>query len=244
MGRTLIVASALLVLLAPALGQSEPGRTADGLPLSDAQPRREALERELRQILDQPDFKRAMRGSEEDPRAAMRRLLLRLQRLFARLGGLQQTNYGAFLVSVIVLSVLLIGLLAHITYTITRALRSAGRARGGPAPPPPARAKSADELRREAEALAARGEFREAIRSLYVALIRALQARGVLSRAASRTNWEYVRQLDTHPQVAAVLQPFTETFDAKWYGRRPASAEEMERCRAWFEAALREVETP
>jgi len=244
MGRALITASALLVLLTPAVGQSEHGRTGESPDASRTQPRREALERELQQILAQPDFRRAMRAGGEGSRDLRQWLLLRLRRLFDRLGGLHETNYALFVVAVTVGSVLLIGLLAHIIYTMSRALRGAGRPPGGPSQFAPARAKTADDLRREADALAARGEFREAIRALYLALIRALQARGLLSRATSRTNWEHLRQLHAHPQLTAVLQPFTETFDAKWYGQRPANADEVERCRAWFEAALREVDTP
>jgi hypothetical protein len=244
MGRTLIAASAFLVWLGPALGQPEPDRAGQRAPTSRAQPQREALQRELEQILAQPDFREAMRSGGQDSRDLAQWLAGRLRALFARLGGLHQTNYAVFLVTVIVLTVLLIALLFHISYTIARALRSAGKAREGPAQAPAARAKTADELRREADALEAKGEFREAIRALYLALIRALQARGMLPRATSRTNWEYVRQVQVYPQVAAALQPFTETFDAKWYGRRPASAEEVERCRAWYEAALREEETP
>jgi len=243
MVRALTTTSALLLLLAPAFGQLGHGKAGQDAPASPAQPSRAALDRQLREILAQPEFERAMRAGNQDSRDLRQWLLTRLRRLFDRLGGLHETNYALFLVTVGALTILLVALLAHITYTIVRALRSAGRPSARPQAAP-TRPQTADDLRREAEALAARGEFRDAIRVFYLALIRALQVRGVLSRASSRTNWEHLRQLHAHPELAAVLKPFTETFDAKWYGRRPASAGEVERCREWFETALREVDTP
>jgi hypothetical protein len=104
------------------------------------------------------------------------------------------------------------------------------------------RPRTPADLRREAEELAERGEFREAVRSFYLALTRSLQLAGLLPRTTSQTNWEGVQHLRDHAGLLAIVQPFTEVFDAKWYGQRPASAEDVDRCRGWFEAAVREVE--
>lgn len=200
-----------------------------------------ALERELQQILAEPDFRRAMRASG-DSRDFVRWVRDQLGRLFGRLGGLHETNYAVFLVSVIVGGAVLLGLLTHITYTLVRALRRPSR---GPAPPdgaPRARPQTVADLRREAEALAEAGRFRDAVRALYLALLRSLQATRLLPRTSSFTNAELLRLLREHGALITVVRPFTETFDSRWYGGRPATRDDFARCCAWFEAAQQEVE--
>jgi len=234
----------LLALIAPASSQAVGGPRAErsNPGHSVTTPSREALDRDLHDILARPDFRRAMRGGGQDPRNVGQWLLLHLRRLLDRLGGLQETNYGLFLVAVIVGTVLLAALLAHITYTVARALRTAGKPGAAKAKVIREGPKTPDDLRRQAEGLASRGDYREAVRLLYVALIRGLQLKGVLPRTSAHTNWEHLHQLRARPDLVAVVRPFTETFDAKWYGRRPAEAADVDRCRGWLDAALREVE--
>jgi hypothetical protein len=222
------------ILPAAAWAQTRPEAPA-------ASPRREALDRELQQILAAPDFQRAMRGGDEDSLNPAEWLRLQVRRLLERLGGLHQTNYALFLVSVSVLVAVLLALLAHITYTLVRALRRPSGERSGPARPAPSPPQSPEDLRRQADELAARGEFREAVRALYLALLRSLQLKGVLPRTRSQTNAENLRALRGCLTLLASVQPFTETYDSRWYGRRPAGPEDVARCREWLEAALREV---
>lgn len=224
----------------PAEAQARnPSHTADA---RDA-PAREALDARVKEILSRPDYERAMRGSRRDARDAIRWLLLRLRRFLGRLGGLHETNYALFVVAVTAGLALLIAILIHITYTIVQALKPGTRptAREGSATAPPPLSPSA--LIRQAEDLAARGDHRSAIRSLYLALIRSLQMRGVLPRAASQTNWEQVAHLESKPALVALVRPFARTFDEKWYGGRAADADDVARCHRWLEQTLREVET-
>lgn len=205
-------------------------------------PDAEALEAKLDEILTRPDFKRAMRGGGHDPRNAGQWLLLRLRRLLARLGGLHATNYALFIVAVTVGLVLLIAILAHITYTFLQAFKPMPERRAQDTAAAPAPPLGPAALVREADALAAKGNHRSAIRSLYLALIRSLQMRGVLSRTASQTNWEHLAHIAAHPGLAAAVEPFTRTFDEKWYGGRPADSTDVARCRAWFHEAIQEAE--
>jgi len=230
---------AFLSAILPSLASAQT-RAAD----APAAPGSQALERELQRVLAEPDFQRGMRAGGQDSRDLGRWLLLQLRRLLDRLGGLHQTNYALFLVSVIVGSAVLLALLAHIAYTLVRALRRSGRPAAGTDGAPRERPQTPDDLRRRADELAERGEFREAVRALFLALIRSLQLKGLLPRSGSQTNAENLRRLRDHVGLVAVVRPFTETFDSRWYGRRPTSAQDVSRCREWFEAALREVEGP
>jgi hypothetical protein len=234
----LVTACVVAVLPVPAPAQGPDSAPTHKGGASLAPPSREALQRSLDEILARPDYRRAMRGGG----GSLRDLLLRLRRLLERLGGLHETNHALFIVAVTVGCLLLVVLLGHIAYTLVRALRKPGGPRSGPDRVVRERPKTPAELCREAEELAARGEFREAVRSFYLALTRSLQLAGLLPRTTSQTNWERVQHLRDHAVLLAIVQPFTEVFDAKWYGQRPASAEDVERCRGWLEAALQEVE--
>jgi hypothetical protein len=198
----------------------------------------------VEEILTRPAFQRAMRGGGRDPRDLGQWLLLRLRRFLARLGGLHETNYALFLVAVAVGTALLIAIVAHLAYTIAQAFKPTwapkARRRATQAPPP----SSPSALIRDAEELSAQGDHRSAVRSLYLALVRSLQMKGVLPRSASRTNWEHLAHLAARPALEARVRPFTQTFDEKWYGGRPADSSDVARCRAWLEETLREVEAP
>jgi hypothetical protein len=206
-------------------------------------PDREMLETKLKQILARPDFRRAMRGSGHDPRNVGQWLLLRVRRFLGRLGGLHQTNYGLFLAAVAIGLVLLVAILTHIAYTFIQALRPMPRRTGDAHAARSARLPDPSSLMRQAAEQTAQGDHRSAIRSLYLALVHSLQMSGVLPRTASQTNWEQLAQLADRPSLAATVRPFTQAFDEKWYGGRPADARDVARCREWLEQALREVET-
>ena len=71
----------------------------------------------------------------------------------------------------------------------------------------------------DADRLAAQGRFREAIRSLYLALLSALHRRGAIDYHPALSNWDYC---DHFRGGAGELPPFRELtlrFDFGWYGR-------------------------
>lgn len=97
----------------------------------------------------------------------------------------------------------------------------------------------------EYEALAASARrddrFVEAVRwLLWAALLRIEQAEKRKPRPGA-TNRELVRRYRSTP-LQAPLQTLVETIDVHWYGDRPASADDFERCRTSYEE-LREVLT-
>jgi Domain of unknown function (DUF4129) len=222
--------------LAPVPGQLGPA--AAGVPP------RQALDARLHEILAQPDYRKAMHAGGQDPQAALRWLWFQLMRLLSRLGGLHETNYGLFLFAVIAGGLVLAVLLAHIGYTVARFLRRKPTRDAPDEAGRPARPLAPDELIGQAERHAATGEYRLAVRALYLALIRHLQLREVLPRTSSQTNWEHLARLGPMPALANIVRPFTRTFDEVWYGGRPGGPAEFAQCRQWLEAALEEVASP
>ena len=77
-----------------------------------------------------------------------------------------------------------------------------------------------DELRERAMRFANEGNFREALRHLYIALLLNLDARGVWRYDARRTNWEHIASLRDQGKGALVapLADITRRFDRVRYG--------------------------
>lgn len=76
-----------------------------------------------------------------------------------------------------------------------------------------------------AEEAAATGQWAEAVRERLRAIVRELEARGVLEPRASRTAGEVARDGSAAvPLIAGPLRRATTTFDEIWYGGRTADA--------------------
>jgi hypothetical protein len=96
--------------------------------------------------------------------------------------------------------------------------------------------RSAAELWAEAESRARAGQFREAVRFLYLAVLFGLDRKRLLRYEATRTNGEYVRQVRLAEHAPADLHPpferLTDLFERKWYGDRTCEAGEYDTCKA------------
>ncbi|MGE0784420.1 MAG: DUF4129 domain-containing protein [Sandaracinaceae bacterium] len=82
----------------------------------------------------------------------------------------------------------------------------------------------------EATALAAKGDLRAALRSLYLATLVSLDRRRLIAFDPHRTNWHYLRQMarsETREQFAQL----TRLFDHKWYGEEPTTDDDYRTCR-------------
>lgn len=82
----------------------------------------------------------------------------------------------------------------------------------------------------EASRLAAAGDLRAALRSLYLATLAALDRAGLIQREASRTNGQYLRAMP-RGEARKLFHAFTQVFDRSWYGHQAVSAVEYEDCR-------------
>lgn len=79
------------------------------------------------------------------------------------------------------------------------------------------------------------GDYRSAIRQLYLATLLILDQRGRLKYDPTLTNREYLRQAAQDPRTFTALEPIVETFDRAWYGFEPISAQEFEKYRQHVE---------
>jgi len=86
-----------------------------------------------------------------------------------------------------------------------------------------------------AEHLARGGQWREAVRQLFVALLLSLDLLGGVDYRRESTNWEYVRQLRRNaPPLVSTLVGAVRVFEGRWYGREAATENDYEAMRAFL----------
>lgn len=103
---------------------------------------------------------------------------------------------------------------------------------------------TAQSAQQQAQRLAAAGNYRQAVRQLYLSALLSLEERDLLRHDRSLTNRELLEQLhnriasngaaaeDVVSQLVPVethLQPVIDTFDAVWYGQREPDQQTFER---------------
>lgn len=91
---------------------------------------------------------------------------------------------------------------------------AAAAADGGPNDLP----QTPEDARRRAAGLAAGGDYRNAVRNLYLSALLTLEQNGLVPIDRSLTNREVLRRISPNHPVAGRLQPVVETFDEVWYG--------------------------
>ena len=77
----------------------------------------------------------------------------------------------------------------------------------------------------EADRLAAAGRFREAIRSLYLALLASMHRRGAIDYHPALSNWDYCDHFRGEQTELPPFRELTLRFDFGWYGRLGADAD-------------------
>jgi hypothetical protein len=78
---------------------------------------------------------------------------------------------------------------------------------------------------KRAQTLSASGDYRTAIRYLYLSALLALDERGLLCYDRSLTNREYIRTLEKRPALASTFGSIVGVFDRVWYGKQPVDAD-------------------
>jgi len=94
----------------------------------------------------------------------------------------------------------------------------------------------------DAEAAAQAGDFKRAVRALYLALLSTLSREGRLRYDPGRTNWEYVRMFRGSPEEQAALRRVTFLSDGALYGNLNLSAHDYEEARRYALELVREGE--
>ncbi|MBN1977047.1 MAG: DUF4129 domain-containing protein [Anaerolineae bacterium] len=91
---------------------------------------------------------------------------------------------------------------------------------------------------KRAQALSAGGDYRTAVRYLYLSTLLLLEERGLLRYDRSMTNREYLRSLAHKPELAAIFRDVTEIFDRAWYGYRQLD----EKAYTWYADRVKELQ--
>lgn len=93
----------------------------------------------------------------------------------------------------------------------------------------------------QADELARIGRFRDAVRSLYLAVLASLHRADLIRYAPTRTNGEYVRQLRSREEVCGPFRSLTGLFENQWYGERSCEPADYDRCRRLAEEIRHET---
>jgi len=94
-----------------------------------------------------------------------------------------------------------------------------------------------------ADELAARGEFREAIRHLYLALLSRLHRDGAINYDPTFSNWEYLFGFNGSANVKSAFKELTRRFDFAWYGKIDTDSPSWANFRQIAEPILAPVES-
>jgi hypothetical protein len=91
----------------------------------------------------------------------------------------------------------------------------------------------------EAGLAAARaGDFRTAVRKLYVSLLYELSERNLIELEDSATNHEYLKKASALAGIAGPMRYLTDRFDYVWYGMFPSSESDFAAYFARYEEAM------
>ena len=99
------------------------------------------------------------------------------------------------------------------------------------------------ELAEAGLAAARAGDFRTAIRKLYISFIYELGDRGLIELEDSATNHEYLRKVSRFNVLASPMSYMTDRFDYVWYGMFPSSEEEFAAYRSRYDEAMSRAST-
>jgi hypothetical protein len=119
---------------------------------------------------------------------------------------------------IVVLGGVLLYLLLHMRQATTRQASATD-------PDDPEAHLTATTALQQASTLAQGGDYRTAVRYLYLSSLLWLDERNLLRYDRALTNREYLARLSHRPDLRARLQPIVETFDQVWYGHATLDAE-------------------
>ena len=89
------------------------------------------------------------------------------------------------------------------------------------------------------ESLALRGDFRAAIRKLYVSLLFELERQGMIRLQAATTNREYLAKIRQQVGLYPVMTFLTDRFDYFWYGKFTSSQTDFDEFLSRYREALK-----
>lgn len=88
---------------------------------------------------------------------------------------------------------------------------------------------TAERALQQAQQHSGQGDYRTAVRYLYLSSLLLLVERGLLPPDRSLTNREHLRRVADRPELAQPLREVVEVFDRVWYGFQPLEAADYQR---------------
>jgi hypothetical protein len=207
------------LLLLPAGARAEPPHPDDA-----------TIRRQTEDILSRPEFRPA--GADL---SALARAVRSFFEWFSPLADTQPVLFWGLIVGLVLLLVLLV---AHIAWTVRRVLTVGEVALPG-TEAEARRQRLSQGYQREAQERAARGEYTEAVRCLFLALVYRLDEEGRVLFQRACTNREYLALFADRPEVRRDLGMFVETLDANWYGQHATDEGRYAECLAMYEGLAR-----
>jgi hypothetical protein len=183
-------------------------------------------------ILARPEYAGAV-GLNAKTESWLLRWLEKLLKPFQNIQMLRDTSPLLFWIIVLAIALVCGALIAHVAWTISRALRApepeaASREFGGSLP----------DLAREAESLAQSGRYLEAAHRMMLACFRTLAERSVIELRPDRSNrWirAALRGSTLAENLAAEIAALVERTERRWFGDRQNDPEIYARWRSAFE---------
>jgi hypothetical protein len=173
-------------------------------------PDRESTSLKLREILSRPEFA-ADYGKPPDT-SLLERLWEFLKKLFGPLGLVGWSPIGY--VAVLLMTALVVFLLTKMIWEFSVHLRARATEADESEPPPP----TVEAMLKAAAEAAARGDFRQAVRLRFNALVSSLG----LPSVALRTNHQILRNLAQDcPPARSPMAELVACFEDAWYGAFP-----------------------
>ncbi len=201
------------------------GSVAD-LPPPERPP--EAVRDAIGEVLSRAEYRRPAPGLVQRLRDAVFDFIERM--LGALVGGGRGTVIAWIIVAVALLAMAVV--VARFGRSVTRdpgrGVTSVATARRGAA-----------EWWADAEAAERAGQWRQALRCRYRALVAELADRGLVEEVAGRTAGEYRAEMaGAAPGVASSFAGATDLFERAWYGDRPTGEDEARRFRGLADEVL------
>ncbi|MCB0035384.1 MAG: DUF4129 domain-containing protein, partial [Anaerolineales bacterium] len=96
----------------------------------------------------------------------------------------------------------------------------------------------------QAQQLSDAGDFRTAVRYLYLSCLLSLEERNLLRYDRSLTNREYLRSVAHRPELFALLRDVVDVFDRVWYGFMPIDEETYQQYAVRVQTLQRQRQSP
>lgn len=188
----------------------------------------EEIRRAVEEVFQRPEF-------TQRTDSLFLTLIRKLGEFFTWLGtlyGAQPVLFWIFLLGSIVL---LVAMIALIVYQIRRAFGGQPANRRRHSCDANERLRRSIDFRRRAADCAERGEYTEAVRSLFLSLVYRFDESGRVGFRKAYTNREYLSLVGDRIETRDRLRFFVDAIDDHWYAQQPSERELYERCLAHYE---------